>query len=81
MKTDCLIQQFGKARLLQHPNGKYELVGGGEGDYTDAKEWVSLFAHDIVFKRRIFRRSPTAVGRRFNPTSSSQGETSLWGFN
>jgi hypothetical protein len=49
--THQLVQQFGEAQLLRHPNGRHELVGGSIADLVAAKEWVSLFAHDIVFSR------------------------------
>ena len=62
MKMNCIIKparillRFGRARLIRGEDGKYELVGGSEGDYTEAKEWVSLFAHEIVFSRPMKRR-------------------------
>jgi hypothetical protein len=46
-----VIQQFGEARLVRHHNGKHELIGGDAADLATAREWVSLFAHDIVFSR------------------------------
>jgi hypothetical protein len=51
-----IINHFGNALLVQWTDGKHELVGGSDGDYTAAKEWVSLFAHDIVFTRSVIRR-------------------------
>jgi hypothetical protein len=45
-----LIRRFGGARLVRHRNGEHELVGGNDGDRTAAYEWVSLFAHEIVFR-------------------------------
>jgi hypothetical protein len=51
-----IINHFGNALLVKRADGKHELVGGSDGDYTDAKEWVSLFAHEIVFKRSVKRR-------------------------
>ncbi|HEX7653710.1 MAG TPA: hypothetical protein VF607_09395 [Verrucomicrobiae bacterium] len=43
------IRQFGAARLVKHPNGQHELLGGTDADRVAAFEWVSLFAHEIVF--------------------------------
>jgi hypothetical protein len=43
--------RFGNAWLIKLADGRHELVGGTEGNFTEAKEWVSLFAHEIVFKR------------------------------
>jgi hypothetical protein len=51
-----IISHFGNALLVQRTDGKHELVGGNDGDYTAAKEWVSLFAHEIVFTRSVKRR-------------------------
>jgi hypothetical protein len=51
-----IINRFGSALLVQRTDGKHELVGGSAGDYTAAKEWVSLFAHEIVFHRSVKRR-------------------------
>lgn len=44
-----LVQQFGAARLVKLPNGQHELLGGSANDRAAAFEWVSLFAHEIVF--------------------------------
>jgi hypothetical protein len=49
--TGRVIQEFGGAKLVRHPNGKHELVGGSRADLAAANEWVSLFAHEIVFSR------------------------------
>ncbi len=51
--TGRVIQEFGGAKLVRHPNGKHELVGGSRADLTAANEWVSLFAHEIVFSRSV----------------------------
>jgi hypothetical protein len=51
-----IINHFGNALLVRRTDGKHELVGGSDGDYTAAKEWVSLFAHEIVFTRSVKRR-------------------------
>ena len=54
MKLNCVINtgkivnRFGNALLIKRSDGKHELVGGSDRDYTEAKEWVSLFAHEIV---------------------------------
>jgi hypothetical protein len=62
MKMNCLIKparilnRFGQAPLIQRADGKHELLGGSEEDYTEAKEWVSLFAHEIVFSQPMKRR-------------------------
>ena len=50
-----LIRRFGAARLVRHRNGEHELIGGNTGDRTAAYEWVSLFAHEIVFRHFLGR--------------------------
>jgi hypothetical protein len=44
-----LVQQFGDAKLVKLPNGQHELLGGSDSDRAAAFEWVSIFAHEIVF--------------------------------
>jgi hypothetical protein len=51
-----IINHFGNALLIQRADGKHEPVGGSDGDYTAAKERVSLFAHEIVFTQSVKRR-------------------------
>lgn len=43
------IRRFGRATLVKLPNGQHQLIGGTDADRTAAYEWVSLFAHEIVF--------------------------------
>lgn len=56
------IRQFGQARLVKRTNGQHELVGGSDADRAAAFEWVSLFAHEIVFTH-FFREARPAAGR------------------
>lgn len=44
-----IVREFGRARLVRLSNGQHELVGGTDADRTAAFEWISLFAHEIVF--------------------------------
>ena len=53
-----IIQWFGEARLVRHPNGRYELIGGTRADFTAAKEWISLFGHEIVLQPPANLRRP-----------------------
>ncbi|MGC3960510.1 MAG: hypothetical protein QM813_22045 [Verrucomicrobiota bacterium] len=46
--SDKTLATFGKARLIQKPNGKIELIGGTVADRIAAKEWVSLFLHEAT---------------------------------
>ena len=50
---DKILHRFGNAWLIKKSDGRHELVGGNENNFTEAKEWVSLFAHEIVFKRSL----------------------------
>lgn len=43
------IRRFGHAQLVCRRNGRHELLGGSPSDLAAAREWVSLFAHEIVF--------------------------------
>ena len=54
-----MIYRFGQARLIRRIDGKHELVGGSPQDRAEAGEWVSLFAHDIVFSRPRECNPPT----------------------
>jgi hypothetical protein len=49
--TGRVIREFGEAKLVRYPDGKHELIGGSTADFAEANEWVSLFAHEIVFSR------------------------------
>jgi hypothetical protein len=60
-----LVRQFGQARLVRLPNGQHELIGGNDADRTAAFEWVSLFAHEIVFTH--FHREEPARSRPRKP--------------
>jgi hypothetical protein len=46
-----VVRRFGQACLICVTAGRYRLEGGSEEDYTAAKEWASLFAHEIVFSQ------------------------------
>ena len=72
------IAVFGQARLIRlgwwHSarSGEHQLIGGTAADRAAAFEWVSLFAHEIVFK------TPRSREREI-PFSASDGETSaVW---
>lgn len=42
-----LIAHFGAARLFELPDGRAVLRGGAGPERTEAKEWISLFAHEL----------------------------------
>jgi hypothetical protein len=46
-----VIARFGKAALVQQPNGTWQLKGGTEEDRLSAREWISLFLHEAVLAR------------------------------
>jgi len=50
-----IINRFGNAWLIRRANGRHELIGGANNDLTAAKEWTSLFAHEVVFSRPVKR--------------------------
>jgi hypothetical protein len=43
-----VIASWGEARLLKYLDGKYELRGGSADDHTEAKQWISMFMHEVV---------------------------------
>ena len=55
LNTAKVINRFGSAWLIRRANGRHELIGGTDSDFTTAKEWASLFAHDVVFTRPVKR--------------------------
>jgi hypothetical protein len=46
--TTETIACFGQARIVRKADGKVELVGGSRADRANAREWCSLFLHDVV---------------------------------
>lgn len=48
-KEHELIATFGDARLVRKLDGRHELIGGTPDDLAAAREWCSLYAHDLVF--------------------------------
>ena len=52
-----VIARFGAAQLVRQPNGRHELIGGTADDFTEAYEWCSLFAPEVVFSA-----PPTRLG-------------------
>jgi hypothetical protein len=47
-KPERLITTFGRAKLITLPDGSIVLQGGQAQDQTAAKEWISLFMHEVV---------------------------------
>ena len=45
-----IIASFGEARLVKYLDGRYELRGGSKEDRLAAKEWISMFCHDVVVR-------------------------------
>jgi hypothetical protein len=43
-----VIAYFGQARLVKRLDSKFELRGGSVEDRSAAKEWLSLFMHEVV---------------------------------
>jgi hypothetical protein len=43
------IARFGRASLVKHFDGPYELLGGTAEERAAAREWCSLFAPQVVF--------------------------------
>jgi hypothetical protein len=45
-----VIAIFGQARLVKTVDFKYELRGGSDEDRAEAREWISMFMHDVVIR-------------------------------
>jgi hypothetical protein len=75
------VLQFGQAKLLRNLNGRHELVGGSPRDVVAIKEWVSLFAHEIVFEHSKRKPKPDcrAAGRNRIPPFIKQQRTGFFG--
>jgi len=58
-----VVRQFGDAVLIRNSNGQHELIGGTNADRTAAFEWVSLFAHEIVFTHCRVTSDEGDIGR------------------
>jgi len=43
-----VLAQFGQAALIRKTDGKWQLRGGSRADRLTAREWISLFKHDVV---------------------------------
>jgi hypothetical protein len=43
------IARFGRASLVKHFDGPYELRGGTAEERAAARDWCSLFAPQVVF--------------------------------
>ena len=43
-----VVAIFGQARLVRYLDGKVQLLGGSAEDFTQAKEWISMFWHEAV---------------------------------
>lgn len=55
VNTAKAINRVGNAWLIRRTNGRHELLGGSDGDFTAAKEWASLFAHEVVSSQPVKR--------------------------
>ena len=51
VSAERIVQWFGEARLVQRADGRHELIGGTRADLAAAREWISLFGHDIVLSK------------------------------
>jgi hypothetical protein len=45
-----VIAAFGQAQLVRYLDGKCELRSGSKDNRLAAKEWISLFWHDLVVR-------------------------------
>jgi hypothetical protein len=45
-----VIASFGQAKLVKSLDGRYELRGGSKDDRLEAREWISMFCHEVVVR-------------------------------
>ncbi len=45
-----IFAEFGNARIIRYLDGGYELRGGSNDERLAAKEWISMFCHDVVVR-------------------------------
>jgi hypothetical protein len=45
-----VIARFGEASLIKKPEGSHVLAGGSRNDRSEAREWISLFMHEVVVR-------------------------------
>jgi hypothetical protein len=45
-----VIASFGQAQLVKYLDGKCELQSGSKEDRLAAKEWISMFWHEMVVR-------------------------------
>jgi hypothetical protein len=55
------VQQFGRAKLVQHRNGRHELIGGSATDRAAAIEWVSCSHMRLCFQTRDRNQSSSLL--------------------
>jgi hypothetical protein len=60
-----IIAYFGQARLIKRLDSKFELRGGSAEDHCAAREWISLFMHEVVLAP-----GPPALCERSNRASA-----------
>ena len=63
IKPFTVIAQFGDAQLIQTLDHKFKLQGGSASDQIEAREWISMFLHDVVVEMPK-RNGPPSSGVR-----------------
>lgn len=56
-EINSTIIRFGDAQLILRENGRNELIGGSPSDQIAAREYISLFLHEVIVN------SPSRGGR------------------
>ena len=49
-RNETLVARFGEARLVCTLQGRIELRDGSRSDRIEAREWVSMFLHDVAVR-------------------------------
>lgn len=48
--NEIVVTRFGNAALIRSRKGGWQLRGGSRSDRIEAREWISLFMHEVVVR-------------------------------
>ncbi|GEM_PF-6533180 len=48
--NETIVTRFGNAALIKQRRGGWLLRGGSRSDRIEAREWISLFMHEVVVR-------------------------------
>ena len=48
--AETTVARFGSARLVKTRDGQHVVRGGSKSESLEAREWVSIFMHEVVIR-------------------------------